>query len=464
MSDAPTTQYSIRDVLANRPLMVAIGAILIGLCLLTVFAILLLRGEGILGNGSEPTPFASADDASENDVIVAGLSGSTPVSLTLNMPTSLQVGTQTFSVRAEPVDEEGGWTPELTEGRTALWVYGSLINYVIGLPSNDDNRSLLESVGAGDELQLTMRDGTEHRFAVTNREYVSTDRRDVFEQATPGLTLILVRARGDERLVVQADYVVDTTGAGVDGVEDSAATGNAVELGETAQLGNLRLTVTDASALYDRPEAPSGFIFYLVNFQIQNAGTQPVDLGELRFVLSDDLGNQYALNQQAAQIGAAESGDNEPPSGVLASEETRNAIVGYQIPASLSSSRLTWTVSRSGGTGQIQVSIPFAETSEAAAQQATVNLQGAEVSTDGTSLNLTGQITNNGSQPLIVSESNVTLTSNGTVHLMLSTNPAFPWTVPPGQSVPFSLSFQRPSGAEALFTILNYPFELSGLR
>ncbi|HSM55249.1 MAG TPA: hypothetical protein VK879_03765, partial [Candidatus Sulfomarinibacteraceae bacterium] len=446
MSDAPTTQYSIRDVLANRPLMVAIGAILIGLCLLTVFAILLLRGQGILGNGGEPTPFPAADVATENDVIVGGLSGSTPVSLTLNMPTSLQVGTQTFGVRPEPVDEDGIWAPELTEGRTALWVYGSLINYVIGLPSNNDNRSLLESMGPGDELLLTMRDGTVHRFAVTNREYVSTDRRDVFEQSTPGLTLILVRASGDERLVVQADYVVDTTSAGsVD--DDSAGAGNAVELGETAQLGNLRLTVTDASALYDRAEAPPGFIFYLVNFQIQNAGTQPVDLGELRFVLNDDLGNQYAMNQQAAQIGAAEAGGNQPPSGVLASEEMRNATAGYQIPAGLSSPRLTWIVRRAGGTGQIQVSIPFAETSAAAAQQATVNLQGAEVSADGTGLVLTGQITNNGSQPLIVSESNVTLMSNGTVHLMLSTNPAFPWTVPPGQSVPFSLSFKRPSGA-----------------
>ena len=73
-------------------------------------------------------------------------------------------------------------------------------------------------------------------------------------------------------------------------------------------------------------------------------------------------------------------------------------------------------------------------------------------------------MTNNGSQPLLVNETDVTLTANGTVHLILATNPAFPWVVPPGQTVPFTLSFQRPAGAEAIFTLLNRPFQLSGLR
>lgn len=454
MTDPQPDPYSVRDILANRPLMLAFGAILLGLCLLVVFAVLLLRGDGLVQGNADPTPFPSDESGAESDVIITGISGSTAISLSLNAPTTLQVGTQTFNVRPEPVGQDGQWEPDIEEAQTAQWVYGSLINYIIGLPNNDDNRELLETLGAGDEVQLTLRDGTQHRFAVTNREYISRERTDVYNQNMPGITLILVGDRGDERLVVQGDYVVDTSSAAGGG----ETAGSTVELGETAQLGNLRVTVTDATALFDRPEAPPGFIFYIVNFELQNTGAEPVDLSRLSFVLTDNLGNQYAMNPQVAQAGT-----NPAPAGVLNAGEVRQASTGYQIPSGLTSPTLLWRVNREGATGEIQVSLPFAESS-AAAGQATVNLQGAEISEDGTSLVLTGQVTNNGTQPLVVSEANVRLMSNGTVHLMLSTNPAFPWAVPPGQTVPFSLSFQRPSTAQAEFTILNYPFQLSGLR
>lgn len=455
MTDPQPDPYSARDILANRPLVLAFGAILLGLCLLIVFAVLILRGNGLGQGNAGPTPFPSPGVGAESDVIISGISGSTTISLSLNAPTSLQVGRQTFSVRPEPVGQDGRWEPDVDEAQTAQWVYGSLINYIIGLPNNNENRNLLETLSSGDELQLALRDGTQHRFAVTNREYISVERTDVYNQNMPGITLILVGDRGDERLVVQGDYVVDTSQPGIGG----GSGGSVVELGETAQLGNLRLSVSDAMALFDRPEAPPGFIFYIVNFEIQNTGAEPVDLSRMRFALSDNLGNQYAMNPQVAQAGT-----NAPPAGILNSGEVRQASAGYQIPAGLTSPTLLWHVSREGSLGEIQVSLPFVESNDGVAGQATVNLQRAEISEDGTSLLLAGQITNNGTQSLVVRESNVQLMSNGTVHLMLSTNPAFPWSVPPGQTTPFSISFQRPPVAQAEFTILNFPFQLNGLR
>jgi hypothetical protein len=110
------------------------------------------------------------------------------------------------------------------------------------------------------------------------------------------------------------------------------------------------------------------------------------------------------------------------------------------------------------------VTIPFAGSSEEALSNSVITLQNAEVSADGTGLVLLGQLTNGSNQSLVVNQSDVSLLSDGTVHLMLSTNPAFPWVVPPGQTFPFSLSFQRPAGGEAVFTILNRPYQLSGLR
>lgn len=453
----PSNSDRLRELFAGRgPLVVALAAITIGLLLLCVFAILLVRdfrGGDLAG---DPTPFPSPVSVGTEDVIIGGISGSTAISLSLNAPTSLRVGGEQFTVRPEPVEEDGTWEPELGEGRSALWVYGTLINYVIGLPDNEDNRALLENLAAGAEIQLTMRDNTQYTFAVTNREYVSRNRTDVFEQSMPGITLILLRARGDERLVVQGDYVVDTSLSAENG-----NAGNEVALGETAQLDQMRLTVTGATSIFDRPEAPPGFAFFVADLQAENVGTAPIDLNRLRFVLQDNLGNQYALNSQATQLGL---GSSAPPAGTLAAGQSRQMSIAYQIPAGLASPTLTLIISREGGTGQIQVTIPFTGGQEETAQAATVNLQSAQVSEDGTGLILMGQISNNSSQPLAVNESNVSLTSNGTVHLILSTNPALPWIVPAGQTIPFSLTFQRPASGEAIFTILNRPFQLSGLR
>jgi hypothetical protein len=77
---------------------------------------------------------------------------------------------------------------------------------------------------------------------------------------------------------------------------------------------------------------------------------------------------------------------------------------------------------------------------------------------------IVGQITNGGSQPLIVNETAVSLMSEGTIYLKLSTNPGFPWVVPAGQTMTFSIAFQRPLSAEAVFTVLDQPFGLDGLR
>lgn len=454
----PSGSPRFRELAAGRtPLLVAVGAILVGLCLLLVFAVLLLRDRDGLDvvDGSDPTPFPTAAVSATTEVIVGGLAGGTPISLTLNAPSTLIIGTQTFSIRPEPVAADGSWSPEVGDNQTAAWVYGTLINYVLGLAGSDENQEMLESLAPGSEIVLTLRDGTQHTFAVTSREFVPTSRSDLFAQNLPGITIVLLNAAGNERLLVRGDYVVDTTAGGA----APPSGGNQVELGEIAQLDNLRLTVTGATSLYDRPEAPAGFIFYLVDLQLENVGTEALDLGQLRFVLRDDLGNQYALNPQGSNLG-----NNPPPTGAVAPGESRLASLAYQLPSGLTSPTVSLLIGREGGTGQVQVTLPFAGAGEEAAESAAVALQNAQVSDDGTTITLLGQVTNNGSQPLLVNETDVTLTANGTVHLILATNPAFPWVVPPGQTVPFTLSFQRPAGAEAIFTLLNRPFQLSGLR
>jgi hypothetical protein len=276
----------------------------------------------------------------------------------------------------------------------------------------------------------------------------------VYAQHVPGLTLILVGTEGEERLVVNGRYLVDEAGS------SSAAGSSAVELGETAQLDDVQITVNGAAYVLDRPEAQPGFAFYLIDYQIQNIGLTALDTSRLQFTLSDELGNQYAVSPVAGQLG------NHPSlGGFLNASQTVLATAGYQIPLGLNSSNVHWLASNLNTGAQLQVTIPFSGGAQAAGN-AQVMLSQVSVSDDMTNLILTGQVANLGSQPLMVAETAVSLrTEDGSVYLLLSTNPAFPWTVGPGQSAPFAVTFQRPMKADtAVFTILNQPFQLTNLR
>jgi hypothetical protein len=267
------------------------------------------------------------------------------------------------------------------------------------------------------------------------------------------LTLILLGTEGDERLVVRGRYVVPQA-------RSSGGQSPVLELGETALLEDVQVTVTGATYLLDRPEAPAGFAFYLVDFQIQNVGLTALDTNNLRLTLLDELGNQYALSPVASQLG-----NYRPLVGFLNSNQSAEATAGYQVPIGLSSTVLSWVAAREDTGGQVQVTIPFTG-GPGVASAARVNLSQAEVSQDLTSLILGGQVVNLGDQPLLVTEEEVVLrTADGSLYLMLSTNPPFPWTVAAGQSIQFLVTFQRPlSASTAVFTVLNQPFELSGLR
>lgn len=444
------TSSTLRNVFAGRgPLALAIGAIGGGLLLLCLFALLVLQPEEDSA-GLTPTPGPLIPTVPPGEALVVGVSDAGTISVTLDAPALLTVGGRDFAVQSQAIGGSGVWTPAVNSPTTALWVYGTVINYVFGLADTADNRALLEGLAAGAEMAITLQDGVLYKFLFSSREITAANNQDVFAQTTPGLTILLLGTAGGDRLVVRGSYVAAETPA-------NSTSGNVVNLGETAQLDTLQITATSGNFLFDRPEAPPGFAFYLVDYQAQNVGSVPFDTSLLRLTLADDLGTQYALNTLAGQVG------NFPAlSGILNAGQTTQATAGYLVPAGLTSPNLRWLVGRSDTATQIEVTIPFGGGGEVA--QAAVTLQQAEVSVDGTTLLLLGQVTNLGQQPLVVQENEMSLESQGTFHLIVATNPGFPWLVGPGQTIPFSLTFQRPAGEAAVFTLLNQPFQLSGLR
>jgi hypothetical protein len=289
-------------------------------------------------------------------------------------------------------------------------------------------------------------------FSVNARELVRADNRDIFAQRSPQVTVVLLDDDvEDQRLVVQGSFVVPDA-------SQEVAAGRVVGIGETAQMEELQITVTGASTLVGRPEIPAGFSFFLIDYQVNNVGITDFDVERLTKSLSDQLGNSYALNPTASQVG-----NYRPLAGTVAPGQNIAATAGYMLPVALQSETVRWQLADRDTGAQIEVVLPFRRSGDEGSR-VMVELQAGQVSADGTNLLLTGQITNLGEQAAVIDVSDVTLTSDGTIYLMLSTNPAFPWVVSPGQTQPYQVTFQRPFGSSAVFQLLEQAFQLTDLR
>ena len=435
----------------RRPLVFALGIAAAGLIVLCLFAYLLIRDDESVE--STPTPTAVVDSGVNTEVVIIEAVGATEsLTTTVESPVFLNIGGTEFTVKAEIIPEEGPWDPRPPNDTTALWVYGSVINYVFGLDDTDENRGLLEGLNAGEEIDIRTRNSITTRFVVTSRQMVDSDDRNIFAQRQPQLTLVLIEEDLDQqRMVVQGTFTSSES-------PDDVQPGSVVDMGQTAQVEGLQITVTGVRFQVDQSGIPSGFAYYQVDYQVQNVGTVPVNSDLLNFVLVDDLGNLYALNPTVSQ-----SGNNPILSGEVVPGQSVLATAGYQIPAGITTLTLRLQVTNVNTGSQIQVNIPFDE-GGAADEQAVAQIQEVIVSPEGSNLIITGQVTNLGQQPLVVEVSDVTLSSSGTVYLMLSTNPAFPWIVGSGQTLLYQVTFQRPFTESATFTIVNQSFDFTGLR
>lgn len=437
---------------SNRLIMVLGGIAALALIGVIVLSVALFRGgqNGRADDNLSPTPFSN-NPAPGEAPIVFGVSQTEVVTASLNAPMNLSIGPKAFELRAERLSADGVWTPDFASDDEAIWVYGSVVNYVIGIPDSSENRALIEQQQVGDEIVLNTQQGNQLAFSVESRNTVPTTNTDVFRQTQPGITIVLTGAQGDERLVLFGRYEAD---------EAEDRTGSGVGLNETAQLEDLQVTVTSVSFVPDRPEVPDGFAFYQVNYEIQNVGLTAYDTAQLTFVLLDGTGNQYALNAVASQVG------NFPAlTGFLNAGEIRQATAGYQIPLGLSSSALSWVVTKMNSGAQLQFIIPFTGSPTSSGRNTQVVLSSADVGPNLTTLVLTGEIINLNTQPIVVTAQDIVLQgTDGSSYLLLSTNPALPWTVAPGESLPFSLIYQPPVTDTAVFTLYNQSFQLSGFR
>ncbi len=461
--DSPTTTSS--GFLSGRlPIIILAGLVVVSLLSVCGLGYALFRSQDEGGDAeaaiAEPTPFPESGGSVNSgsftggEALVFGISDTSTVSVTLDAPVSLSISGRNLVVQPVTINPDGSWTPPLSGEDTVGWVHGSIINYVMGLNPTGENKTMLESLVPGEQMIITTQSGSELLFEFESSSLVAVNDSGSFSQLMPGLTLALMEEGEDQRLIANGRFLETNSAQGV-----GNSTSSTVGVGETAQLSDIQVTVTGVSYLPNDPNSPPGFAFFIVDFQVYNAGLTAVDITKLKLTLVDEIGNQYALNPVASRLG-----EYAPlTGGFLNAGDSLPISVGYQVPEGLVSTSVILTVRRTDTGEQVQVNIPFGGSS--AVQNTTITLQSVEVSADLASMNLVGQIVNNGDQPIIATQEDIWLrTPDGSSYLMLSTNPAFPWTIPPGQTLQYGVTFQTPLGNEtAVFNVLNQSFQLTNL-
>ncbi len=421
-----------------------------GAALLIVALILLLAFRSTL--------FPSRPAGMELEITRVSLSPLTPppapiveigdTQLTLPLPSNLEIEGQSFPVRATGPGEGTAIDPSAYAG-SAIWFYGTVINYVLGLEATEENQALVGQLEPGDPIRLRLSNGTRILFRVAHRQEVSPDDPALFDQSRPALTLVLLKVGEEKREAVFADF---------DMVEElpPSASGVSASPGQPVQIGDAQVTVMDGHAEVAE-DLPSGTIVFLVEFTIQNTGQAALDTRALVMELTDGAGNRYLPTPSYADLGEYGPLTGDVPAGMGVS-----GTAAYIVPEELAGPAFTWTFGlHSDSELRARFTIPYNPPTSPITQPE-VDILEAFLGEGGEVLHVVAEIYNPGEVPLTVSADDISLSSSAGPGEMILAAPPLPWTIEAYDAREVELEFARPEAAAAVLTILGYTFEISG--
>jgi hypothetical protein len=371
-------------------------------------------------------------------------------SVALAMPTILEVAGNSFSV--QPTNPDSGvWLDPSAASGSAVWVYGTVVNYVIGMETTGDNQSLLDGLVVDDVVRLRLSNGTVLTFRVAQREQVRPDDAAVFAQTRPGLTMVLLGDGESERLAVF------TTFESVEEVSPQPG-GSVVGVGQPVQVGEALVVLEEGHVEPNTEDMPPGTMAYLVDFSVQNTGESPLETLLFVMELRDEVGNLYLPSASVAVRGAY-----GPLPATIPPGEEINGTAGYWVPGTLSGSSLTWVFApHLSADPQAHFTIPYAPPAETGAL-ADVDLYDAFLGEGGDLLHVLADVYNDGTAPLVVTEDDISLSSSEGEGELDIAAPPLPWTIEPEGYQEVELFFVPPDAFSVVVTILGFTFEISGL-
>ncbi len=425
---------------SKRPTLIfGFGAVGIALILLVIAAGQLFNGAG----AEPPAPTATPACSGPN----CPLSGQSPL-----IPKKLFVRDRTFDIT--PVAVQKGKWPVSTGDKNATWVFGTLVNYLIGLPNTSENRDLLQAVSESDEIALELSDGQTIVFKFDAQQLVSPNSEDIFSQHHPGLTMLLVGDDGSERLVVTANYDVEKSEA------NRSVSSNVVAINTPIEIGPTRVKVLSGRLVENAPGVPVGSAFYLVDFTAENISEEAINVADFQFELMDFSGQKYKLSDTASKLGP-----NPPPGGQLLPGLSATFTTGFEVPSNITGPILTWIFKPSATfRGQANVVVPLLGPTPTPdpRSQAQVQISQAYYSSDQSQIIIVGSLSNPSTALIPVGTADISLsTPEGVLATLSNADPLLPWRVAPNDTIDFTLTFSRLPSSTAILKILNSRFELT---
>lgn len=380
-----------------------------------------------------PTPLPTLEAALLADIVDA--SG---VKTTLVVPRTLEIRGVSFVV--QPVKIRTGDWPQPDDERAVSWIYGTVINYVMGLEATPANKALLASLQSGDELVLRMSTGPAYRFAYIGMVRVSPQASELFRQTRPGLTLALL---GDSdqatRVVIQAGYIPDSD-LGLRAVTAQ----NSAPVGQTLNLDNVvRLTCLDGEFL--TVPSPPGYVYVRVNFRVENIGSSELSTGSFNHQLRwGDLSHGPVSSDPDWQTYPA------LPDTLLPGQQAATTAI-YAIPEStVGPSPAYWEFAVIPGDPLVSIALPLA--TKPAAE---VAIKQAERGDNG-DLQLIVEV-KPGNRPALIKAADIDLQG---ANLNPTAN-TWPWQVPTGERQQFRLVLTPDGAGRLTVTILEQSFEVT---
>jgi hypothetical protein len=398
----------------------------------------------------EPTPAAPSSPVPT--AICQTIISNGDVEVSVALPISLTLKDTAFPI--EPiVPENEVWSYPPDRSGAAVWICGTVVNYVIGLEPTPENEALVTDLTPGDQISLKLASGAVLPFRFGGRGEVTAGGEDALAQQQPRLTLIL--AEGDTWQIATADYVAEAESVGSPLPEASA------QPGQPVQVGDARVTV-NRGYVQRTDDLRSGTMYYLIEFSVENGGEAPLATDRFAMQLKDGVGNTYLLSRLGS-----EAGEFGLLSGEIASGASAQGSAGYLVPDPLPAGTLIWTFfPRAGSRAQASVSIPYEGEAggQPSATRANVTVNDAFFSTDGSTLILEGEVRNTGTGLLTVEQADISLSSSAGLGELIMAAPPLPWTIEPGEAQVIELQYQRPDASTALLELLGYSFEIDGLQ
>ncbi len=387
-------------------------------------------GEG----AATPIPTLEADMFA--DIVDSG------VKTGLVTPRTLEIKGVSFVVQAVQVSS-GDWQLPLEE-RAVNWIYGTVINYVIGIEATEDNKNLLASLKPGDELLVRMSTGDVYRFAYADAVRVAPQASEIFRQNRPGMTLVLLGDTEQEtRVVIRANYLPESDYGFTEQLPEVQAA-----LGERIALnGSIYVTCIEAQVLYGA-NAPPGYVWQAVQYRVEN-------MGEVE-VATDSFKNHIETEGVSYPIVAVPHELNPTPDipPVLASGQVFSTTAIYAIPETALRQNMAWEFVPGPSGLRARVLLP----AYTGLVGPVVQISAAALSDEG-GLQVSVEVTA-GLREVEVKPENFKL-KDAQLDQQLENGNHFPWQINPGETGTFVLHLLPDEGVRIIqLIVLEHGFEL----